>query len=628
MDPAAGRTASRTPDPGEATSPAPEPVESKTADKFAYVFYGVAATAALVGQVWAGVKHIPWPETGFNIFLKIVLVTPAVAVIELGGVATSGLADVRRRKGENAYAYRAMSLAAALVALAFNVVGHWSPGERFLAFGFGGLSAFAYVLWIVHSGARRRDALRATGRMAQTAPVYGPVRWLTHPRGTWRARQLALEFDLGLFESVRRAEAELRIEDRNKNISTVVARIIKQQHKDTLHADIAVAAYDSAAIAAEVAGDADNGRMARHIGRVIEPPPEAVDPSTDETPVEEQPAGQEAADSGRRLLTDPNEREYLEALNHGELAVSKPTPTEFQIADCIADVQREDMFGHHVRLPVPPPSSLSGRQPAAGQPDAANEVADTVTEAATAPTSVLDGANAQIASIQATLTGLANGPHPDPNGPSAVSGQLTGQHPVMPSTDPDDDPEPPDGPGRGTRTGSAAIPPVESGAEGHASPAHWSQPAPAPAGATFQAPTAPPDNPAQAAPQPSGLADTMTEPGVHATGAATPPPPGPDVVPPDGTESEPPLTTPADPGQAPAEKRGGRRREWWDVAQPAMDAWADAGEAVTPPRLTAQLGMNDRTARRLVKRWESERAEHERRENGGNVVRLTGHRNT
>ncbi|MFI5736211.1 hypothetical protein ACIA49_39215 [Kribbella sp. NPDC051587] len=628
MDPAAGPTASRTPDPGERNDPAPEPVESKTADKFAYVFYGVAATAALVGQVWAGVKHIPWPETGFNTFLKILLVTPAVAVIELGGVATSGLADVRRRKGENAYAYRAMSLAAALVALAFNVIGHWSPGERFLAFGFGGLSAFAYVLWIVHSGARRRDALRATGRMAQTAPVYGPVRWLTHPRATWRARQLALEFDLGLFESVRRAETELRIEDRNKNISTVVSRIIKKQHKDTLHADIAVAAYDSAAIAAEVAGDADNGRMARHIGRVIEPPPEAADPSTDETPVEEQPPGQEPAAAGRRLLTDPNGHQYLEAANHWELAVSKPTPTEFQIADWIMDVQREDMSGHHVRLPVPPQSSLSGRQPAAGQPDAANEVADTVTEAATAPMSVLDGANAQIASVKATPPDLANGPHPDPTGPAALTGQVTGQHPVMTGTDPDDEPEPPDGPGRGTQTGTAAIPPGESGAEGHPSPAQWSQPAPAHAGATSQASAVPLDNPVQAAPQPSGLADTMTEPGGHATGAATRPPAGPDAAPAGRTESEPPLTPPADPGQEPAGKRGGRRGEWWDIAQPAMDAWADAGEEVTAPRLAEKLGMNDRTARRLFKQWKEERAEQQRRENGGNVVRLTGHRNT
>src|SRR3954447_3154871 len=90
------------------------------ADKVAYAFYATAATAALVGQVWAGVTHIPWPAEGFPVALRIAVVTLAVAVIELGGVATAALADLRRRKGEQAYAYRAMSLFAALVALVFN----------------------------------------------------------------------------------------------------------------------------------------------------------------------------------------------------------------------------------------------------------------------------------------------------------------------------------------------------------------------------------------------------------------------------------------------------------------------------------------------------------------------------
>ena len=147
------------------------------ADKVAYAFYATAAAAALVGQVWAGVTHIPWPETGFSTFLKIILVTPAVAVLELGGVATAALADLRRRKGEQAYAYRAMSFFAALVAVVFNVVGHWRPEERFLAFGFGGLSAFAYVLWLIHSSARRaHSAYIAKAPASTSTTIPGPNR--------------------------------------------------------------------------------------------------------------------------------------------------------------------------------------------------------------------------------------------------------------------------------------------------------------------------------------------------------------------------------------------------------------------------------------------------------------------
>jgi len=214
------------------------------ADKVAYAFYATAATAALVGQVWAGVTHIPWPEEGFSPFLKIALVTPAVAVIELGGVATAALADLRRRKGEQAYAYRAMSLFAAIVALVFNVVGHWRPEERFLAFGFGGLSAFAYVLWLIHSSARRRDALRVAGQMANTGPVYGVVQWAREPRVTWLARSLALEHGYGLYESLRAAREQMRNKARRDAIAGTVAEYIRSEHQDERLAKIAETTYD------------------------------------------------------------------------------------------------------------------------------------------------------------------------------------------------------------------------------------------------------------------------------------------------------------------------------------------------------------------------------------------------
>ncbi|MEV6285381.1 hypothetical protein [Kribbella sp. NPDC051770] len=244
------------------------------ADKVAYAFYATAATAALVGQVWAGVTHIPWPDEGFSTFLKIALVTPAVAVIELGGVATAALADLRRRKGEQAYAYRAMSLFAAIVALVFNVVGHWRPEERFLAFGFGGLSAFAYVLWLIHSSARRRDALRVSGQMANTGPVYGVVQWLREPRLTWQARSLAIEHGYGMFESIRAARDHVRNAARRNAIAGTVAEYIRSEHQDERLAKIAETTYDADRLAGMLEERINYEVVTNKLTRAISPPPE------------------------------------------------------------------------------------------------------------------------------------------------------------------------------------------------------------------------------------------------------------------------------------------------------------------------------------------------------------------
>ncbi|WBQ06199.1 hypothetical protein [Kribbella sp. CA-293567] len=244
------------------------------ADKVAYAFYATAATAALVGQVWAGVTHIPWPEEGFSPFLKIALVTPAVAVIELGGVATAALADLRRRKGEQAYAYRAMSLFAAIVALVFNVVGHWRPEERFLAFGFGGLSAFAYVLWLIHSSARRRDALRKAGQMATTGPVYGVVQWVREPKVTWLARSIALEHGLGLYESLRAARVQLRNNARRDAIAGTVAEYIRSEHQDERLAKIAETTYDADRLAGMLEERINYEVVTNKLTLAISPPPE------------------------------------------------------------------------------------------------------------------------------------------------------------------------------------------------------------------------------------------------------------------------------------------------------------------------------------------------------------------
>ncbi|WP_406050567.1 hypothetical protein [Kribbella sp. NBC_00889] len=244
------------------------------ADKVAYAFYATAAAAALVGQVWAGVTHIPWPEEGFSQFLKIAVVTPAVAVLELGGVATAALADLRRRKGEQAYAYRAMSFFAALVAVVFNVVGHWRPEERFLAFGFGGLSAFAYVLWLIHSSARRRDALRRAGQMRETGPVYGVVQWMREPRVTWLARSLAIEHGYSLYESLRAAHHQIRNKSRRDAIAGTVAEYIRSEHQDERLAKIAETTYDPDRLAGMLEERINYEVITSKLTKAISPPPE------------------------------------------------------------------------------------------------------------------------------------------------------------------------------------------------------------------------------------------------------------------------------------------------------------------------------------------------------------------
>lgn len=100
--------------------------EIRRAAVLQYAFYGTAALFALVGQVWAGVEKLPFPHS-WPWWAAALVITPAFAVIELAGVTTSHQADLRRRLGEQACGYRALSLLAAVVAAGFKLAG---PGER------------------------------------------------------------------------------------------------------------------------------------------------------------------------------------------------------------------------------------------------------------------------------------------------------------------------------------------------------------------------------------------------------------------------------------------------------------------------------------------------------------------
>lgn len=136
----------------------------------------------------------------------------------------------------------ALSLMAAVVAAGINLAGHW--GDWLPAIGFTGLSAFAYCSWLMESNARRRDALRAAGKLAATAPVYGVAQWVREPGLTKRARTLAVEHGYGVHESLRVAREEVRTEIRHKALAVALKRRIVELHAgDEIGATIAATTY-------------------------------------------------------------------------------------------------------------------------------------------------------------------------------------------------------------------------------------------------------------------------------------------------------------------------------------------------------------------------------------------------
>src|SRR5262245_3440141 len=96
------------------TTPRPR-VHAGPANAIGAAFYTTVALIALVGQSLAARDWLHWP---------LLFAVPAVAALELGGIALSALADVRRRLGERALAARLLSAAVALFAVAFNWIGH------------------------------------------------------------------------------------------------------------------------------------------------------------------------------------------------------------------------------------------------------------------------------------------------------------------------------------------------------------------------------------------------------------------------------------------------------------------------------------------------------------------------
>lgn len=264
-----------------------ERAPGRVAERAAWAFYAIAALGSSIGQIWVGIETPPWPD-GIPWWLRAALVTPFAVVIDLGGVVTSGFADSRQRLGENAYGWRILSAASVTLAVGINVVGH--VGTPYLAVVFAGLGVFAYSVWLLHTSARRRDALRASGKMAATPPAYGLLQWRREPAVTQRAKALAAEFGYGLHESLTEARTQLRAEQRRDALAGHIDKMIRARHdKEPLLASIAATTTPVDEVAETLIAMIDTAGWARAIAAEIQPP--ETEPSASAQPASPAAAG-------------------------------------------------------------------------------------------------------------------------------------------------------------------------------------------------------------------------------------------------------------------------------------------------------------------------------------------------
>lgn len=244
-------------------------------DRAAVLFYATAATGAVIGQVWVAMTHIPWPD-GLAPGWRLAAVLPFAACLELLAMVLAAMADQRQRMGEQAIGFRVFSALVAALAVSVIVAGHW--GDPYTVAAFGGLSVSAYALWLLHSSARRRDALRAAGKLAAVAPAYGLARRVRHPVLTARAAELARERGLGLYASLRAAELEMCAERRRPAIAAAVEAAVRADQTDPVMAEIAVSTLDLDRIATALAEQADYVGWAERLAPAVRAP-EPVTPA-------------------------------------------------------------------------------------------------------------------------------------------------------------------------------------------------------------------------------------------------------------------------------------------------------------------------------------------------------------
>jgi hypothetical protein len=242
----------------------------RAAERAAWAFYAIAALGSSIGQIWVGTDTPPWPDT-VPLWLRALLVLPFAVVIDLGGVVCSGFADSRQRLGENAYGWRILSAASVTLAVGINIVGHAT--SPYLAVVFGGLGVFAYAVWLLHTSARRRDALRAAGKLAETPPSYGLRQWIREPEVSARAKLLAITSGLDLHESLTEARGQLRTEQRRAALASHIDKMVRARHeKDPILASIAATTTPVDDVADTLMAMIDTDGWARAIAAEIQPP--------------------------------------------------------------------------------------------------------------------------------------------------------------------------------------------------------------------------------------------------------------------------------------------------------------------------------------------------------------------
>ncbi|ROO60342.1 hypothetical protein EDC02_2204 [Micromonospora sp. Llam0] len=276
----------------------------RAAEHTAWVFYVIAALGSTIGQIWVGVQTPPWPDS-LGWWWRAVFVAPFAVVIDLGGAVTAAFADWRQRLGETAYGWRALSVGSVTVGVAINIIGH--RDVPYLAVVFGGLGIYAYAVWLLHSAARRRDALRAVGKLAVTAPAFGIAQWWREPAVTRRARSLAVAQQLPLHQALDIARQQIRGDKRRAALAIHVETLIRSQHDNPAVADIAATTLDLDAVAAALTAQADVPGWARVIGADLlppTPPHSDADPDTDRNPTGLPAGPMPPADVLRRVPQD------------------------------------------------------------------------------------------------------------------------------------------------------------------------------------------------------------------------------------------------------------------------------------------------------------------------------------
>jgi hypothetical protein len=304
-------------------------------------FYLVVLAIALTGAGQAATGWLGWwPPCAFA----------AVAAVELGGVALSVHADERRQLGERALPARLLSAAVATGAVLTNFFGHIThPGRAWF---FAGMSALGYTVWIIQSGARRRDQLRATGKLQHTPPAYGMLCWLTHPVTTTRARHIALANPtLGTVDSLTAAHTEHQIQRQRAAIATVLHRKLRAT-VDPATADLATAVYDLDEIAERLRASADYPGLTALVAADLAPsnlapkcPPSATDPGAVPNPPAGEPRTPSTADLTAGASLDPPREpvaapQKVSATATPATAPGTPTPARPRIAPTMNPAKR------------------------------------------------------------------------------------------------------------------------------------------------------------------------------------------------------------------------------------------------------------------------------------------------